>query len=277
MFCAGSLFLCSIEKQRREGKRPYSTTETLLRMSKGEGDFDRRPNPKGWTPPKAPYNPYDPTDSRPPQGYPSEFQIPGKQPEGFSSIPKQPTQYKKVNETMKRLNYTPRPASELYPGQYKVLRKVDTNQRLNTGSRWFGSFLGGSIVIYFAFFQRWNDGRENVMSDFYRARLRVQERIFGLNDEEFDDLYHPKDANMVIKNVRDTDYIPESLRKTAETEYALNRPSERHVLEAQRVQQEQEETMLREMDMHKQYAMELIKDGDYQPQPEKRKKWFGIF
>ena len=41
-------------------------------------EFTRRPNPKGWTPPKAPYNPYDPNDTRPPGGYPSEFKLPAK-------------------------------------------------------------------------------------------------------------------------------------------------------------------------------------------------------
>lgn len=236
--------------------------------------FERRPNPKGWTPPKAPYNPYDPTDVRPAEGYPSEFKTPGSQPQGFSSIPKNPTQYKKVNETMKRLNYTPRPLSELYPGQYKVLRKVDTNQRLNTGSRWFGSFLGGTIVVYFAFFHRWNDGKENVMSDFYRARLRVKEQLMGLNDEEYDDLYHPKGSGMVVKNVRDTDYIPEDIRRTKEGKFALNRPSQRHVLEAERIQQEQEEQMLRELDEHKKFAQSFL--AEEQPAPA-RKKWFGIF
>lgn len=250
-------------------------------MTKEDNQFEieRRPNPKGWTPPKAPYNPYDPTDTRPPEGYPSEFKIPGQQPGGFSSIPKQPTQYKKVNETMKRLNYTPRPLSELYPGQYKVLRRVDTNQRLNTGSRWFGTIIGGSIVIYFAFFQRWNDGRENVMSDFYRAQLRMKERLFGLNDEEYNDLYHPKGSSIVVKNVRDTDYIPEPIRKTQEGEYALNRPSERHVLEAERIQQEQEEQLLREFDQHKQFAQELSQElsQELHQSSLSRKKWFGIF
>jgi hypothetical protein len=237
-------------------------------------DFDRRPNPKGWTPPKAPYNPYDPTDARPPEGYPSEFKIPGQQPLGFSSIPRNPTQYKKVNETMKRLNYTPRPLSELYPGQYKVLRKVDTNQRLNTGSRYFGTIVGGSIIVYFVFFHRWNDGRENVMSDFYRARLTIQEKLWGLNDEEFDDLYHPKQSALTVKNVRDAEYIPESIRKTQEGEYALNRPSERHMLEAQRIQQQQEEQLLREFDEHRKFAEEFKQDIVSE---KPRKKWFGIF
>lgn len=259
------------------------STPTAMSEDKSKNEQDalqRRPNPQGWTPPKAPYNPYDPTDLRPPEGYPSEFKIPGNQPSGFSSIPKNPTQYKKVNETMKRLNYTPRPASEVYPGQYKVLRRIDTNQRLNTGTRWFGSFLAGSVVIYCAFFHRWNDGRENVMSDFYRTRLKVKERLFGLDDQEYDDLYYPKGANMVIKNVKDTDYIPEDLRKTVESEYVLNRPSERHVLEAQRIQQQQEEQLLREMDEHKKFAMSFMDDESKTNEIEKadkRKKWFGIF
>lgn len=224
-------------------------------------------------PPKAPYNPYDPTDLRPADGYPSEFQVPAEAPQGFSSIPKNPTQYKKINETMKRLNYTPRPFSTLYPGQYMVLRKVDTNQRLNTGTRWFGSFVTGSVVIYFAFFHRWNDGRENVMSDFYRARLQMKERFFGLSDQEYDDLYHPKTAPTTIKNVRDAQYIPEELRKTKEGQYALNRPSERHVLEAERVQQQREEQMLRELDEHKKFAAEFMGDGDVSQNKPKKRFW----
>lgn len=232
-------------------------------------DLSRRPNPKGWTPPAAPYNPYDPSDVRPPEGYPSEFKVPGSQPTGFSSVPKSPTQYRKVNETMKRLSYTPRPLSELYPGQYKVLRRVDANRRLNIGTRWFGTFLATSIVLYGAFFYRWNDGRENVLSDFYRARLLLKERFTTLTDEEYDDLYHPKGSGIVVKNVRDTDYIPESVRKTQEGKYALNRPSERHVLEAQRIQQQQEEQMLREMETHKQYLADIMAEE----QPRKKKWW----
>lgn len=223
--------------------------------------LERRPNPKGWTPPKAPYNPYDSTDVRPPDGYPSEYNIPNEAPTGFSSIPKSPTQYKKVNATMKRLNYTPRPLSELYPGQYKVLRRIDTNARLNLGSRYFGTFIVGSIIAYGFFFYRWNDGYENITSDFYRSQLRLKERFTDLTDEEYMDLYHPKGNNVVIKNVRDAEYIPEDIRKTKEGKLALNRPAERHVLEAQRIQQDQEEQMLREMDKV----------------PSSRKKWLGIF
>lgn len=165
----------------------------------------------------------------------------------------------------------PRPQSSLYPGQYMVLRKVDTNQRLNTGTRWFGTFLTGSIIFYFTFFYRWNDGRENVMSEFYRYRLLLKEKLVGLTDQEFDDLYHPKSANIVLKNVRDTDYIPEDIRRTKEGEFALNRPSERHVLEAQRLQQQREEEMLRELDTHRQYAKSLMSEMEGE---KKKKKWY---
>lgn len=232
----------------------------------------RRPNPKGWVPPKAPYNPYDPTDIRPPEGYPSEFQIPGQQPQGFSSIPKQPTQYQKVNETMERLNYTARPMSDLYPNQYKVLRRVDTNKKLHLGSRWFGTLIGGSVIFYFTFFYRWNEGRDNVFSDFYRSQLWLKERILGgLSEQEYDDLHFPKLGYTVLHSVKDAQYIPDDLRKTQEGEFVLNRPSERHLLEAERIQQEKEEQMLRELDMHRKYAKELDNEA------KKSKKWFGIF
>ena len=54
---------------------------------------------------KGPYNPYDPNDTRPPGGYPSEFKLQGQEPSGFSSLPKV-LPISKVNETMERLNYT---------------------------------------------------------------------------------------------------------------------------------------------------------------------------
>lgn len=218
-------------------------------------DLQRRPNPSGWTPPKAPYNPYDPNDARPPEGYPSEYKIPGSAPLGISSIPRDPTQYKKVNETMKRLNYTPRPRSVKYPGQYMVLRKVDTNLRLNTGTRLFSTFISVLIIGYFTFFYRWQDGSETIMSDFYRQRLRLQESIFGLSEQEYQDLYHPKGAQSSLKSVRDVDFVHQT--GAAESEFVLTRPSERHVLEAQRMQQDEEERTLRALDEHREFAKQF--------------------
>lgn len=103
-------------------------------------DPERRPNPPGWVPPKAPYNPYDPTDLRPPEGYPSEFQSPGKQ-RGWSRIPKDPSTYKQVKDTLKKLHYVPRPLSELYPGQYKVLRRTGPS-KFQRGVKYSSVVLG---------------------------------------------------------------------------------------------------------------------------------------
>lgn len=95
---------------------PYFTQQNMS---------ERRPNPEGWVPPRAPYNPYDSTDTRPPQGYPSEFNTPGKQ-RSWTVRPKEPENYRIVKDQLKRLQYTPRPLSDIYPGQYKVLRRSDT-------------------------------------------------------------------------------------------------------------------------------------------------------
>lgn len=268
---------------------PVANSIIMSNDNQPSDDFTRRPNPKGWTAPKAPYNPYDPNDIRPAEGYPSEYKIPGQEPSGFSSIPKNPTQYQKINEIMERLNYTARPQSDLYPGQYKVLRKIETNKRLNLGSRYFGTLIMSGISIYALFFHRWNEGRENVFSDFYRFQLKLKEQLLGgLNELDYDDLYHPKAAGIVVKNVPDAVYIPDDMKKTKETEYNLNRPSEKHVLEAQRIQQQNEERMLKELDYHKEFAKSFMKENDISVENQDvlvvpnqdqkpRKKWFGIF
>lgn len=234
-------------------------------MSEGH---TRRPNPPGWTPPKGPYNPYDPNDARPPEGYPSEFKIPAAEPLGISSIPKEPTQFKKVNETMRRLNYSPRPKSSKYPGQYMILRKVDTNQRLNAGIRVFGTIITFTILGYFTFFYRWQDGSETVMSEFYRLRLKLKEEIFGLSDQEYQDLYYPKGAKHALKSIPDSKFVHQS---TAESDFALTRPSERHVLEAQRWQQQEEENTLHTLDEHRKYTKQFMNEENPAP---KKKFWF---
>lgn len=109
------------------------------------------------------------------------------------------------------------------------------------------------------------------MSDFYRYRLRGKELLVGLSETEYDDLYHPKKNVHVIKNVRDAEYIPTDIRQTKEGDYALNRPAERHVLEAQRRQQQQEEEMLKELDKHREYAKDFMLET---PKESKKKWWF---
>ena len=142
---------------------------------------------------------------------------------------------------MERLNYTARPQSDLYPGQYKVLRRVDTNKRLDIGNRYFGTFIIGSVIVY-GVFSIVGMMVEKMFSVILSSSIKIKRKLMGgLNEQEYDDLYHPRDSGIVVRNVRDAQYIPEDIRKTSETNYNLNRPSERHVLEAQRIQQEQEE------------------------------------
>lgn len=113
------------------------------------------------------------------------------------------------------------------------------------------------------------------MSDFFRFRLRLKEKLVGLSDQDYDDLYYPREQPKVIRNVRDAEYIPDSIRKTKEGEYALNRPAERHVLEALRIQQQQEEEMLREFEAHRQFAREFEQtDKGASSEGKQRKKWW---
>lgn len=154
-------------------------------------EVHRRPNPPGWVPPKAPYNPYDYTDVRPAEGYPSEFEAPGRQ-SAWSSVPKDASAYKKVLERMRKLQYTPRPRLEIYPGQHKVLRRVNTYYHFNLGVK-YATYVCCAIGLGAGLTSRWNsEGYENVFSDYYRWLLKVRRRWFGtLTQEQVHDLEHP--------------------------------------------------------------------------------------
>lgn len=80
----------------------------------------------------------------------------------------------------------------------------------------------------------------------------------GLLSQEYDDLYHPQQNKVVVKKVRDAEYIPPAMRKNVESELVMNKPSDRHYLEAERIRQDQEEAMLRELDEHKRFAREMM-------------------
>ncbi|CCH42613.1 hypothetical protein BN7_2157 [Wickerhamomyces ciferrii] len=238
--------------------------------------LDRKPNAPGWVPPRegSNYNPYDPLEQRPPQGYPSEFKTPGKKPT-FGSIPKDATQYQHMKETIQRLQYTPRPKSQLYPGQYKVLRRVNNYSRFQKGALSTGKFLTIGIGLYSVFFYRWNDGYDNVFSDFYRMRLRIKYIVNGgLSEQELEDL-KPKQRGFVDRPkavvAEGEDPIkPKELPK--ESEYLKERPSDRHLMEAQMIVQDREERLMRALDI----AHEQISKGNIESTAPK-KKLFGIF
>lgn len=213
---------------------------------------DRRANPSGWTQPKAPYNPYDPTDLRPPEGYPSEFNTPGKE-RSWTLRPKEPENYRVVKDQLKRLQYTPRPLSELYPGQYKVLRRVEPGA-FNTGIRYTSFFLGSGLVLFGVFFYRWNDGYENVFSGTYRFQLRMREKLFGnLSDQQKEDLV-PKQRGMGRRSATNNETT--FIEPAHEDAHSMQRPQRMHYIEAERIKQEREEAILRAVDIAKEQLRE---------------------
>ncbi|ODQ77393.1 hypothetical protein BABINDRAFT_163639 [Babjeviella inositovora NRRL Y-12698] len=238
-------------------------------------EVERRPNPPGWVPPKAPYNPYDPTDVRPPGGYPSEFATPGKKV-NWQSVPQNASEYKKVRETMKKLNYTPRPRSELYPGQYKVLRRINTYYNFNRGIKYaaYGLCFFGLTV---SLFSRWNDGGyEHVFSDFYRAGLRFRQQMFGyLSEEQLKDLEAPRKISEGSKAARGAKPTNLDNSLAVESEYVMQRPTTGHFLQAQTTLQAAEEQKMREMDGNAIEAqIRQLEQLVYQEAPsEKKARW----
>ncbi|ANZ73095.1 BA75_01478T0 [Komagataella pastoris] len=208
--------------------------------------MDRRPNPPGWVPPKAPYNPYDPNDIRPPEGYPSEFLPPGKQ-KSFSEIPKDATEYEQIRHSMNQLKYTPRPPSELYPGQNKVLKRINTKARFQNGLKITSRLLMFGVSVYGVFFYRWNEGYDNVFSPFYRFRLKCKKFISGeLSDKEEFDL-SGNSKPLPFKVIRE-ETVPEDIA-AVESAAGLQRPTQKHLMEVERILQEREEKMLRAVDI----------------------------
>lgn len=207
---------------------------------------ERRPNPPGWVPPRAPYNPYDPADLRPPEGYPSEFKSPGKE-RSWSIAPKEPSNYRTVKDTLKRMQYTPRPLSELYPGQYKVLRRTHGHP-FEKGVRYSSMILGTSLVVFGIFFYRWNDGYDHVFSEPYRWQLKLRDKYFGnLTEQQKEDLEgRQRGFSKTAKMQDEGRYSP---AKTQEDENTMQRPMRNHIIEAERIRQEREEAILRAVDI----------------------------
>lgn len=232
-------------------------------------DLPRRPNPPNWTPPASGsrYNPYDPHDLRPPQGYPSEFNTPGK----LSSITSQPgsaSSYQHMKKSMKVFGYDdPRPYSSLYPGQRKILKRVYNYDKFYYGVKWTGTLAMGGIVIYSLFIHRWNDGYENVFSDTYRLKLRLKYLLTGgsgLTEEEKQDLSSVKskpEKHKVVFNNNSTEPGINSKFKVEDVEQndlVLERPQAKHYIEAQRILAKREEKLLRSLDLAE---VEAVSEG----------------
>lgn len=185
---------------------------------------------------------------------------------------------------MNQLHVTPRPASQLYPGQFKVLRRVNDNARFNKGSRYVATAALTGIVIYSLFFHRWNDGYDHLFSGFYRFQLKCKWFFKGtLSRQEFEDLTpKQKGINSALINESSADLSQN------ENKFALQRPSREHIIMAEKIAQEREERYLRAVDIAENILRELNKSTDDlshihdssfndPQQTEPRKKWFGIF
>ncbi|KAK9471220.1 uncharacterized protein V1510DRAFT_397599 [Dipodascopsis tothii] len=202
--------------------------------------LERRANPAGWTQPRAPYNPYDPTDQRPAQGYPSEFMQPIRRE--LADASDEQFRYAQFREQMKRASFTPRPPSDLYPGQYKVLKKALPAAAFSRGINMVSVTLTAIIVSYAVFFYRWNEGYDNVFSDAYRYQLRLKEKYLGpLSSQEVADL-RPRPRGYAVREVD----LPQGPDQTfTESEWAMERPRRSHIMEAERIRQAREEQHLR--------------------------------
>lgn len=205
--------------------------------------MERRANPPGWVQPKAPYNPYDVNDARPAQGYPSEFKAPGKET-GYTDIPQTADEYYQLRHNMKRINYTPRPRSELYPGQHKVLRRINTRASFQTGLRLTSNILCGTAVVYLVFFYKWNDF-EDVFSDCYRLQLRAKLALFGsLSEQEYSDLNNRTYVKMGAGPVAESK-VSQQVAERETNDVSLQRATQRHIREAEKIQQQRELSMIR--------------------------------
>ncbi|KAK9368554.1 hypothetical protein V1509DRAFT_623256 [Lipomyces kononenkoae] len=207
-------------------------------------EYERRPNPPGWRPPKAPYNPYDPEDLRPSEGYPSEYNRPI--PKDWRVKAGENQNYRQFVNLM-RMQAFPgsAPQSELYPGRLKVLRKIrGSGEAFASGLQYASWVLCGTIIVYGTFFYRWNEGYDNIFSGPYRFQLRVKKYLLGrLTEREEMDL-HPR-ARVKLERVIDPAQGDPDL---PDTQWALERPRRIHTLEAQRAIQDLEEQSLRSID-----------------------------
>ena len=242
-------------------------------------ELERRPNPPGWVQPKAPYNPYDPTDLRPAEGYPSEFNAPSAMKKNTGHIARDLTDYQKIKIDMKKLQYYPRPPSELYPGRYKVLRRVNHQSGFNKGANLTAKVSIYSFVIFGVFFYKWND-HDNVFAPFRRIQLRIKEMVLGeLSVDDYNDLHYynedrpipqkPLPSIMYEKNV-ENNLVGES---ATNNEFIKDRFGNKHVVYAEHIKQKEDENMIRAMDIA-QRQLELNKlNGAATGTEEKKSSW----
>ncbi|KAK7205105.1 hypothetical protein BZA70DRAFT_279074 [Myxozyma melibiosi] len=202
---------------------------------------ERRPNPRGWRPPVAPYDPYDPTDQRPAEGYPSEYNEPIAK--NWRVQAGENPNYRMFINRM-RMNAFPgsAPPSDLYYGRLKVLRKSRKGSGFLSGTHYASLLLCGGIIFFGTFFYRWNDGYSNVFTGPYRLQLRVRKALgFRLSKEQEEDLLHVRHRGQTDRVI---DPVTVNTSDLNNSDWALERPRRSHLLEAERIRLENEERAL---------------------------------
>lgn len=264
-----------------DGRHDMGDAKDRTNPDNGVPDFERRPNPPGWVQPKAPYNPYDPTDLRPAEGYPSEYNAPTAVKKNTGHLARDLTDYQKIKIDMKKLQYYPRPPSELYPGRYKVLRRVNYKSGFTRGADLTAKVSIYSVLIFGVFFYRWND-HDNIFSPFRRAQLRVKELILGdLSVDDYNDLYNYKEdlpipqkplpSRMYEKNA-ENNLVGES---ATNNEFIKDRFGNKHVVYAEHIKQKEDENMVKALEIA-QRQLELKQmggSGDAGGQQQKKPFW----
>lgn len=205
-------------------------------------------NPK----PRAPFNPFDPTESRPPQGYPSEYLAP-TEPRGWSKTPKNASKYEQARAVMRQIKYDPRPPSEKYPGQFKKLRQVNKSEGFMRGLKLTGKVLTVAVLGYGVFYMKWDNGYENVFSPFYRARIRLKGFLTGsLSEQEQQDLIIKERGYTKLASQGHSPVMPGANPGHVTPEVAdlvYERPQQRHMVAAEKKLLAREEAILRAVDI----------------------------
>ncbi|KAK9481245.1 hypothetical protein V1514DRAFT_323342 [Lipomyces japonicus] len=246
----------------------HSKKKVFSIMSHASDDLERRPNPPGWRPPRAPYNPFDPDDQRPAKGYPSEYNQPISKDWRIKAG--ENPNYRQFVDRMRQAAFPgSAPASDYYPNRFKVLRRLRPGSFIN-GIHYASVLLCSSLVIYGTFFYRWNEGFDNVFSGPYRFQLRVKRMFFGqLSQQETQDL-KPNPRGQVQRQIDSGAILSKDFQ---ESDWAAERARRGHRVDVDKAIQEHEEQLLRQRQTDPSASATVVVTND-KVENSKAKNWY---
>ncbi|KAK9469492.1 hypothetical protein V1512DRAFT_256394 [Lipomyces arxii] len=237
--------------------------------SSSRNEYDRRRNPPGWRVPRAPYNPFDPEDQRPAEGYPSEYNKPISK--SWSVRAGENQDYRQFIDRMRMQAYPgSAPASDMYPGRFKVLRRLQgASDGFSKGTHMTSLILCGAVICYGTFFYRWNDGYSNIFSGPYRLQLRIKRMILGgLTQQQEEDL----SKGVRVRLSRVIDSAEGGTPVMEDTKLALERPRRTHMIEVERTRQDLEEQALRQSVLSASDNVDMVIAAS--ANNDNRKRWY---